>query len=758
MKKVFALLSFLAVSAALALSVSAAVPTPWFELGFKDGETYDVQNNLTAEIQAGEIAETTVNYDGKDYPVTAFVGDEDQEGILVELPFSDGEELGEWLLGGCTYEITIQLQGLTEGTSGLFTCCNGGGSSLYYRNGGEKKQLQFQIGTTDNSAATNHWGFYAGAGASGAADGPVYFETGKVLHCVGTYVPETKMLNVYLNGELGSSGYYGDGDFNLGNGFEDVLGIGLNPAYPSESLALGAEFRVVGARLYKVALTSAEVAEEYQAVISSITGVTPDVTVVDAPAEIGPTEYVYRTRGVTDPADTVPAPWFELGYKDGAPYDVQGNLEVSVQAGEIAETTVTVDGTAYPVTAFIGNEDQEGMLIALPFTDEAGLGGWLNGGCTYEIAIELEGLTSGTSGILTCCNGGGSALYYRNGTETLKQLQFQIGTADSTGAEYSWGAYAGAAPSSADKGPGFYEAGKLLHLVGTYDKEANTLNVYMNGELVSYGLYGEGGFKLGSGLADVLGIGLNPAYTSESLGAGCEFRVVGAKLYQTALSDAEVIREYRNVVASVTGISDEPAAEPGFGTADEAVASIGKTAIAGYTFVEGTNGNGGEGPENLWDGQTSTKFCTGEFPISSTAELDGWYTVDGIVMATANDNAEYNGRLPSAWTVSGSADGENWTVIASGDESFFAEANFRYFAGEASSDPIKFVKFDAEGASSGCFQISELVLTGEKAEAPAADEKLDQKAEAPNTFDFGVAAAIVSVISMAGFAFSKKRG
>ena len=196
---------------------------------------------------------------------------------------------------------------------------------------------------------------------------------------------------------------------------------------------------------------------------------------------------------------------------------------------------------------------------------------------------------------------------------------------------------------------------------------------------------------------------------------------------------------------------------PGFGTADEAVASIGKTAISGYTFTEGSNGNNNEGPENIWDGDTATKFCTGEFPISSVAELDDWYKIDGIVMATANDNAEYNGRLPSAWTVSGSPDGENWTVIASGDESFFEESNFRYFAGDASSDAIKFVKFDADGASSGCFQISELVLTGSKTAAPAADEALDAKEEAPNTFDFGVIAAVAAVISLGGFAVAKKK-
>ena len=220
----------------------------------------------------------------------------------------------------------------------------------------------------------------------------------------------------------------------------------------------------------------------------------------------------------------------------------------------------------------------------------------------------------------------------------------------------------------------------------------------------------------------------------------------------------------------------EAPALPGFETADEAVASIGKTAITGYTFVEGSNGNGGEGPENLWDGDTATKFCTGEFPISSVAQLDGWYKVDGIVMATANDNAEYNGRLPSAWTVSGSADGENWTVIASGDESFFDEVNFRYFAGDASSDAINYVKFESEGASSGCFQISELVLTGTKTDAPVVEKAAEEPAaeepavedvvvtEAPaedeksaNTFDFGVIAAVSAVISLAGFAASKKQ-
>jgi len=49
----------------------------------------------------------------------------------------------------------------------------------------------------------------------------------------------------------------------------------------------------------------------------------------------------------------------------------------------------------------------------------------------------------------------------------------------------------------------------------------------------------------------------------------------------------------------------------------------------------------------------------------------------------------------------------------------------------------------------------EVVVSGEG--DASVDQALDQKAEAPNTFDFGVIAAVASVISLAGFAAAKKR-
>jgi hypothetical protein len=199
-----------------------------------------------------------------------------------------------------------------------------------------------------------------------------------------------------------------------------------------------------------------------------------------------------------------------------------------------------------------------------------------------------------------------------------------------------------------------------------------------------------------------------------------------------------------------------PAESNGFATAADA--ADGKNVITGYEFVEGTEGFGGEGSENLWDGETSTKFCTNQFPAESVVKLDGTYNITGFTMATANDNADYNGRSPNAWTISVSADGENWTELASGDDTFFEETNFTYYAGDAAANGVSYVKFNAEGTASGTFQVSELTLFGDKAEEVAApvDETLDEKAESPNTFDFGVIALIASAVS-AGAALSLKK-
>ena len=241
----------------------------------------------------------------------------------------------------------------------------------------------------------------------------------------------------------------------------------------------------------------------------------------------------------------------------------------------------------------------------------------------------------------------------------------------------------------------------------------------------------------------------------------------------------------------------------GYATLDEAAASIGKTPLLVPTFVVGSNGNANEGPEMLWDNDTATKFCTGEFPTQSIAKFANPVTVDGIIMATANDNSSYNNRSPFEWTVFVSSDGENWTAIAYGDDTFFEETDFTYYAAAVTPvENVTYVYFQSEGALSGCFQMSELVLTGsgldasaapaeeaeapaeeteapveeteapaeeveapaeeaeapveETVEAPATEAPVETETTAPQTFDFGIIAAAAAVISLGGYAVAKK--
>ncbi len=68
------------------------------------------------------------------------------------------------------------------------------------------------------------------------------------------------------------------------------------------------------------------------------------------------------------------------------------------------------------------------------------------------------------------------------------------------------------------------------------------------------------------------------------------------------------------------------------------------------------------------------------------------------------------------------------------------------------------MKLEAASTPANLFQVSELNLLGEKTgEKGAVDEVLDDKAEAPQTFDFGIIAAVAAVVSLAGFAVSKKK-
>ena len=186
----------------------------------------------------------------------------------------------------------------------------------------------------------------------------------------------------------------------------------------------------------------------------------------------------------------------------------------------------------------------------------------------------------------------------------------------------------------------------------------------------------------------------------------------------TDLIEVDVSEVYQNYPSSDPLTSSDS----GYATLEDAAAAIDRTAIIGYTFVTGTSGYSNEGSDMLWDNNTATKFFTSTFPTVSIAALDGQYAIDGIIMATANDNSEYNGRLPYEWAIYGSNNCTAWVPLAYGDDYFFEESNCTYYAAPLETEgSYKYFMFQSEGGLSGSFQLSEVVLCGSRANVPKDD-------------------------------------
>ena len=254
----------------LAFPVSAAVPDPYFDLEFKDSNVYDKMGNTNMVMIGGKVAETQVTYDGKSYNATAYIGAAEGEYVEVELSkFASAEEWGNFLLSGCTFELFIQVEQLPGATVGFLTSCNGGNVTLYLR--GPEGQLNFQIGT-DNNDSELGWGNYASAVPNDYKSGP-HIDPAQIAHVVGTYDPADNKLRLYYNGVLCGQGDRGTGNYHAGDAFWEVLGIGQNPSYPSETMGKYTEYKVLDARVYGVPLTAEQVVEEYNNKVSALTGI-----------------------------------------------------------------------------------------------------------------------------------------------------------------------------------------------------------------------------------------------------------------------------------------------------------------------------------------------------------------------------------------------------------------------------------------------------------------------------------------------------
>ncbi len=247
-------------------SESVIVPDAYFDLDLSGDAPADAKGNATVTTTGGEITQTTVTHGGEEKTATVYTGDRYKEKYYLTVDFNQINTEADWadfIMGSTTFEIFLRLDKLPGQTVGLITSCNGGGVTLYLRKqaGG---QLNFQIGSTNSNANSD-----AGAGrgnysAAVSMNGDAPIATANdLLHIVGSYDSNTNMMKLYINGILVAEADFGEGNMKLGSQNDCVLGIGYNPQYSSEEISSYANFELFEARVYDVALTDEQVAQQY---------------------------------------------------------------------------------------------------------------------------------------------------------------------------------------------------------------------------------------------------------------------------------------------------------------------------------------------------------------------------------------------------------------------------------------------------------------------------------------------------------------
>ncbi|MBR5222648.1 MAG: MBL fold metallo-hydrolase [Clostridia bacterium] len=250
-------------------------------------------------------------------------------------------------------------------------------------------------------------------------------------------------------------------------------------------------------------------------------------------------------------ADKLPEAWFDLGFKDGKPYDKTSNLTVTMTKGTIGKTTVNYNGNKYDVTAFTGDSAKEGLLVNLPFKNANDYSKWLMDGATFELLVQINKQASEDAPLFANTNVGGVGILSRN-QEGTGQVQFALGSTDANSALNKLDSFALAARKWPNEGPAYLSEKQLVHLVATYDKKANKLSIYYDGKHASSGAFGKGEFNLGNAGFNALGIGINPSNNAESFGKTGSFTVLGAKLYKTAFNEAQALKAYNDCISEFT--------------------------------------------------------------------------------------------------------------------------------------------------------------------------------------------------------------
>ena len=238
------------------------VPDAYFDLDLTGGVIKDSQGNATLNVVNGAVKETTVLHNGKELTGLAYTSGNNGT-YYINLNLNDittEAQMKDFVMGSTTFEIFLKLDKLPGATVGLITSCNGGGVTLYLRKqaGG---QINFQMGSTSPNGNTDGGRKYSAA-VDMNGSGPV-ISAGELLHIVGSYDSKTNMMKLYLNGMLLAQADFGNGNYSLGSQNDTVIGIGNNPQYNGECLSSYANYELYEAKIYNVALTDEQVAQEY---------------------------------------------------------------------------------------------------------------------------------------------------------------------------------------------------------------------------------------------------------------------------------------------------------------------------------------------------------------------------------------------------------------------------------------------------------------------------------------------------------------
>ena len=138
------------------------------------------------------------------------------------------------------------------------------------------------------------------------------------------------------------------------------------------------------------------------------------------------------------------------------------------------------------------------------------------------------------------------------------------------------------------------------------------------------------------------------------------------------------------------------------------------------TYDSSSDGYDGETASNLFDGNTSTKWCYSAPSTSKSAwvvfKASQKCRLKGYTITTANDNTSSKGRNPKDWIIYGSNDKSEWTKLDSvSNDTKLQDENFtpyEYTLATGIATKYEYYKWEItanQGAS--VFQVSEFSIT-----------------------------------------------